>query len=300
MNKSELLRELREITAAGMKDCADALKEAKDDLQKAIDIIKTKGQNIVTSRAGKVASEGVVAISAHDRAFSMVEVNCQTDFVARHPDFVAFANMVADKMAEGFSSEFMTDDLIKSKDSLIAKFKENIVVRRWWVDEPLAEVCKTFSYIHNGSKLGVLITLKAPSAEVAQSDEFNQIGNDLAMHVAAMNPLAISSDKIGPDVLERQTFIFDEQVKSLNKPIAAQPKILEGKFRKWHSEVCLLNQESVLVPKTTIDQLIKGDYAKQLGGELEIVSFYRCQVGEGIEKETSQLANDVAELINNV
>lgn len=280
MSKSDLLKELRALTQAGIKDCSDALKEAGDDLQKAVDIIKTKGQNIVSARSSAPATEGLVAIGSHNDAICLVEVNCQTDFVARNPAFVSFAQETADILIRNFSNGTGWKDITKQKaDTLIAQFKENIVVERWWIEEALSPVCKVFSYLHNGSKLGVLLTLQAPSEEVANSQTFKTIGMDLAMQIAAMNPVAVSPDKIPVEVLERQRNIFMAQIKKLNKPIIQETKILEGKIQKYYQEACLLNQLSVLFPKKNIESLIKNEYAVQLGGELTVVNFIRHQVG---------------------
>ena len=286
MSKSDLLKELRALTQAGMKDCSDALKEAGDDLQKAVDIIKTKGQNIVSARSSAPATEGLVAISTNGNSVCLVEVNCQTDFVARNPSFVELAQFAADTFIKntGDAAHDVTniDPWIKKKESLIAQFKENIVMGKWWIEESLSPICKVFSYIHNGSKLGVLLTLQAPSEQAANSEAFRSIGMDLAMQIAAMNPVAVSADKIPVDVLDRQKNIFLTQVKELNKPAVQETKILEGKMNKWFTEACLLKQGVVysdLLAKRSVESVIKSEYAVQLGGELTVVNFIRHQVG---------------------
>lgn len=303
MNKSELIKELRSLTQAGMKDCADALTEAGGDLQKAVDIIKTKGKNIVSSRQGKVASEGFISycFQVDGNMTSLVEVNCQTDFVAKSEEFKQFVADISAAIYEDSLNDKPFDisnhiDLVSIRDNLIATTKENVVVRRWWVEQAMSPVARIFHYIHSNSQIGVLLTLLAPSVEARNSKEFIDLGNDLAMQVAAMSPLGISSDMLPPDEVERQKNIFLAQIAEMNKPEAAQAKIMDGKLNKWYSEVCLLEQESVVIPKTQVKKVI-ADVGTKLGGEIKVVTMIRCQVGEGIKQETSNLADEVAKLM---
>jgi elongation factor Ts len=136
----------------------------------------------------------------------------------------------------------------------------------------------------------------APSEIVAHSEEFITLGNDIAMQIAAMCPIAVSQERLSAEDVARQKAIFETQLVELNKPQAAWPKILEGKLNKWHTEVCLLNQESVLVTKTTVGQVIK-NIGTKLGGEIQVVNFVRCQVGEGIETKKENLADEVAKMM---
>ena len=181
------------------------------------------------------------------------------------------------------------------RTALVATTKENVVVRRWWAEEPLDPTVQVFSYVHSNNKIGVLLDLQAPSAEAANDPAFLALGEDLCMQVAAMNPLAVAPERIAPEELQRQQAIFETQLQELNKPPATWPKIMEGKMRKWNTEVCLLEQESVIVPKSTVKQVIK-NVGLQLGGEIVVVNFIRCQVGEGIEKKQDNLAEEVAKL----
>jgi elongation factor Ts len=302
MNKSELLRELRARTQAGMKDCNDALREAGDDLEKAVDIIKTKGKNIVSDRAGRVASEGLIGIlntESHTPVQIMVEVNCQTDFVAKSVDFTNFVDLTLSKLNEAHKNgeTFNVASVEEARNELVSTTKENVVVRRWWVEESAdASTVLVFSYLHSNGKIGTLLTLKAPSFEASEDPAFVELGSNLAMQVAAMSPLAVSSDRLAADVVERQRGVFNTQLQELNKPPAAWAKILDGKFNKWYTEVCLLDQESVVVPKTTVRQVIK-NVGDRLGGEVQVVNFIRAEVGEGLEKKQVNLADEVAKLI---
>jgi len=300
MSNTEMIRELRALTQAGMKDCKDALTESNWDLQKAVDIIKVKGLNVVSGREGKVAAEGrVVILSAADRELAvMVEVNCQTDFVAASPDFVRFSETTAATLMGSVlhSDIFSVNDVEGLRKEVVATTKENIVVRRWWAEEGQDPTVRLFSYMHSNNKIGVLLTMKAPTIEAADSNDFRLLGEELAMQIAAMSPLAVSQDRLSPADVERQKSIFETQLTELNKPQAAWPKIMEGKLNKWYTEVCLLKQESVVVPKSTVEQVVKSVGAK-LGGEVQVVNFIRCQVGEGIEVKKDNLADEVAKMV---
>jgi len=300
MSNTDLIKDLRALTQAGMKDCKEALEEAGWDLQKAVDIVKTKGLNIADGRSGRVAADGLVLLTNSHVEAAMVEINCQTDFVANSPDFKAFARKTLGVLCErvNHNLEFTADLVEDARKELVATTKENVVVRRWWLEEALSPTVRIFSYLHSNNKIGVILTLKAPTAEAVQDPHFLALGEDLCMQIAAMNPLAVSSERLSFIEVARQRAIFETQLQELNKPPATWPKIMEGKMRKWNTEVCLTEQESVIVPKITVKQVIK-NVSTQLGGEVEVVSFIRCQVGEGIEvkKESStDFVNEVAKL----
>ncbi|CAB4196873.1 Tsf Translation elongation factor Ts [uncultured Caudovirales phage] len=302
MNKSDLIKELRARTQAGMKDCADALNDAGNDLEKAVDILKTKGQNLVSGRDSKVAAEGIVVTKSLGDKFDsvvMAEINCQTDFVARNPDFIKFANLAIDYIGDCIlnNKSFDINDpiLVEAKNDIVNKTKEKCAIRRWWAEQVPFDTNKTFSYVHPGSKLGVILSLSASSAEIANSNEFKSLGNDLAMQIAAMNPLAISSDRLTKDLVSRQNDIFVTQIKEMNNPKIQPQRVLDGKLNKWYTEVCLLNQESVMFPKTCIKQVIE-DVAKKLGGDIQVASFIRCNVGEGIVKIKDDFTSEVSKL----
>lgn len=300
MSNTELIRELRSLTSAGMKDCKDALEESNWDLQKAVDIVKAKGLNVVSGRAGKVAADGAVMVSGGGprESVALVEVNCQTDFVANSPDFKKFVASTVDAIYTNTisGSVFTVADVESERQALVSTTKENIVVRRWWLEEAMTPSAKVFTYIHSNNKIGVLLTLLAPSEDAAKDSAFRELGNDLAMQIAAMSPLAVDADRIPQDEKDRQKAIFEMQLKEENKPEKMWEKIMEGKFRKWNTEVCLLEQESVVIPKTTVRQVIK-NVGTKLGGEIQVVNFVRCQVGEGIEKKQDNLAEEVSKMM---
>lgn len=305
MSNTELIRELRSLTQAGMKDCKDALIEASWDLQKAIDIVKTKGLNVVSGREGKVAAEGRVGCTywKSESCLVMVEVNCQTDFVAGSPEFASFVQDVTTSISLQHDTTIPFDPKMphieKARQELVAKTKENVVIRRWWIEEIFTDTGTVVAYMHpnaDEAKIGVALSLKASTKNVVESGDLARFGVDLAMQVAAMNPIAISPEHLPRDVVERQKTIFETQLTELNKPKAAWPKILEGKMNKWYSDVCLLNQESVVLPKHTVAQLIKNK-STELKTEIEIMNFIRCQVGEGIETQKDNLADEVAKMV---
>lgn len=290
---TELLRALRDKTCASMNDCRIALQEASDDFDKALDIIKIRGQQIADSRASKVAAEGVIVLRHSALLSAMVECNTQTDFTARSPEFIALADKALNEFVDTITTNTQFDppaiaSLEEARKELIAKTKENIVVRRWFFEESLDEKCRVFSYLHNG-KIGVLLSLLAETVEQANSKEFDVLGNDLAMQIAACAPLAISIDKIAPEVVERQKAIFVEQVKEMGKPEGSWGKIIEGKERKWFSEVALVEQASVIDSKKTVKQLL---------GNVKVSNYHRAVVGEGILVETKNLAEEVAKTID--
>lgn len=301
MSNLNLVKELRELTLAGMSDCRSALEEAGWDMDKAVDLIKARGLNIASKNESKAAAEGKVMItsSKDNRLSSMIEVNCQTDFTANSKEFIEFIDLASIELHSCASDNFPftggSETVESERKLLMATTKENIVVRRWWIEQAVNPLTKVFGYMHSNLKIGVLVTLLAPSEEAYNSDAFYALGDDLAMQIAAMSPLAIDRDRIDPVEVERQRAIFKVQITEAKKPQTSWDKILDGKFNKWYSEVCLLDQESITVPKTSIGQLVKNAGVK-LGGEISVVNFVRCQVGEGIEVEKKDFADEVNQL----
>ena len=318
VNKTELIKELRALTQAGMANCKSALEETNWDLQKAVDLVKAKGLQNTTRQESKIAAEGVVRIRNEGLYAAMVEVNCNTDFVAKSPAFSAFVDDVLEGVVQFMNieqyPEFNLDNievngktLEQARKELISTTGENIVVRRWWVEQIASATSHIATYTHSNSKVGVMVSFgtalpgldpdgNIPSLIVPRNvPEFVEFADNVAMQIAAMSPLAVSKEKLLNEEVNRQQAIFETQLKELNKPEAAWPKILDGKFNKWYSDVCLLNQEAVFAQKKTIEDLLK-DLEKQLGGQIKIFNFQRCSVGEGIEKNVDVLAEEVAKL----
>lgn len=302
MSKTDVIRDLRALTQAGLKDCKDALDECGWDLNDAVDLIKKKGQNVVSGN--KIAAEGIVRTihSGNSKMVAMVEVNCVTDFVARMPEMKELANkcllsLYAYVLA-GSTTWDIPSGIEAERKELISKTKENIEVRRWWVEQFTGEHGRVFHYVHpsdDEGKIGVLLSLAASSEEVANSDQFQELGEQLAMQVAAMRPLAVEPSKLDPDAVARQSAIFNAQIEEMNKPEAAKTRIMEGKMNKWYKEVCLLNQESVVHSKTSVSKVVDS-VAKGLKGSVEVVNFVRCEVGEGLETQSEDFVDEVSKM----
>jgi elongation factor Ts len=341
-----LIKELRERTSAGMSDCKNALVEADGDMEKAVEVILKKGIVKAASRAGKVAAEGEVAtwVSADAKRGVIVEINCQTDFVARGDDFKGFVKNVldvaskakkgADLGAETYPGSDKTIDTVRQE--MVGRIGENIVVRRWDVLEAKGDTGVVHSYVHMGGKLGVLALVEAPSVDKRSDGDFKAFVENVSMQIAAMSPLVVRKDQLSQVDVDKQKDIYlgqmkEEQdglkaqlaelegldeagrkaaadseaqfdaalkkIKSGLKPEAMWSKIVEGKVTKWYTEVTLLGQDAVWDPTAgTIDK-VRAELGKKLGGEVKIDTFLRFGLGEGIEKKTENLADEVAKTI---
>jgi elongation factor Ts len=302
---ASMVKELRERTQAGMADCKSALVEAGGDMDKAVEVILKKGIVKAASRAGKIATEGEVhtLVSSDGKRGVIVEVNCQTDFVARGEDFKTFVAKVAEaasKSTKGgdlntlmYPGSDKTIDAVRNE--MIAKCGENIVLRRWDTLEAKAAGGIVHAYVHMGGKLAVLIHAEAPHADASRHASFKNFVDNSAMQIAAMNPTVVKKEDVQAAHLDKQKEIFAAQLKEEKKPEAAWPKIIEGKVNKWFTEVTLLGQESVVEPGLTIDK-IRENLAKELGGDVHIHAFVRYSLGEGIEKVKDDLAAEVAKM----
>ena len=281
-----MVKELRDITSAGMMECKKALTEADGDLDKAIDIMRTKGQAKAAKRASKVAAEGVIVIrrNADNTQAFMVDVNSETDFVARDASFLAFSEQLAERgiqeqvdsvealMAlpvEPNGSETFND----VRQSLIHSLGENVQVRRCTL---LASSGLVGSYNH-GARIGVLVAFEGGDDELAK---------DVAMHIAAMSPQAVNEAGVDAALIEKEKSIFIEQAKESGKPDNIIEKMIVGRVAKFLKEICLVSQPFVKDPDQTIEQLLKAANAS-------VTEFIRFEVGEGIEKESVDFAEEV-------
>jgi len=285
---AEAVKLLRERTGAGMMECKKALVETNGDLDAAAELMRKAGLAKADKKAARVAAEGVIVIerSGDGKRAAIVEVNCETDFVAREQDFKNFAANVAKLalaqrpatidalLALSFEDGTSVDE---ARRALIAKIGENIGVRRFEVVEAPAVVG---TYLH-GTRIGALVAMKAGDDAVAK---------DIAMHVAAINPARVSASDVPADEVEKERAIFLEQAKAdpktAGKPQEIVDKIVEGKVRKWLSEITLLGQPFVKDDKQTVEQ-----YLKKAGGE--VASIVRYEVGAGIEKKQEDFAAEV-------
>ena len=303
---ASMVKELRERTQAGMADCKNALVEALGDMEKAVEVILKKGIVKAASRAGRVAAEGEVRTSVAVDAKSgvIVEVNCQTDFVARGDAFKEFVTKVteiattapvgADLNTFKYPGSDKTVDVIRQE--VVAKTGENTVIRRWDRIEAKGAHSLVHAYVHMGGKLAVLLSAEAPTADALKSEPFKTFIENVAMQVAAMRPTVVHKDEVPAHHVEKQKEIFAAQLKEEGKPEASWVKIIEGKVAKWFTEITLHGQDNVWDQgKGTIDKL-RQDLSKELGGEVKLHGFIRLELGEGIEKKTDDLAAEVAKL----
>jgi elongation factor Ts len=302
----QLVKELRERTQAGMSDCKNALVEAQGDMEKAVEIILKKGLAKSAKKAGAVAAEGEVrALLADDgKAGVIVEVNIQTDFAARNDKFKAFVGDVA-KVA---LSAKAGDDLDKAtvpgtgktvaaaRDEIMATIGEKITVRRWAKVDLTAPNGTVHAYVHLGGKIGVLVEVAAGSPAVATHPEFVKFVDDVAMQIVGMNALYVARTDVPKDSIAKQREIYTAQLQEEKKPEQAWGKITDGKLNKWYTEVCLLDQESVIVSGSSIEK-VRAEAAKAAGGTIEIKRFVRFERGEGIAKpQGPDFASEVAKM----
>jgi elongation factor Ts len=304
---ANLVKELRERTQAGMADCKNALVEAAGEMEKAVEISLKKGLAKSAKRAGAVAAEGEVrALVAPDaKSGVLVEVNIQTDFAARNDKFKKFVEDVTKAAASAKAGASLDDmkypgsdkTVAAVRDELIAQIGEKITVRRWVKAELSAPAGAIHSYVHLGGKIGVLLETVAESPAVASHPEFKKFIDDAAMQVAAMNPTYMVRGEIPKEAVDKQREIYAAQLREEAKPKPEQawPKIIEGKLNKWYTEVCLVEQESVIVPGSSIDQ-VRARTAKEAGGNIELKRFVRFERGEGIEKKADDFAAEVAKM----
>lgn len=289
---AQLVKELRERTGAGMMDCKKALTETEGDMDKAVEYLQVKGMAAAAKKAARVAAEGLVNtwISDDQKQGVIVELNCETDFVSRNEGFqelvakftTTIGNSTASNVEEALALPFEGTTLADELKEAISTIGENIQLRRFArLSEPDGFVA---SYIHAGSQIGVLLAVKSADG----TDKHAGFARDVAMHIAAMSPTVLSQDQIDAGLSAAQQDIFTQIVIEEGKPANIAPKIVEGKMAKWRREISLLDQAYVKNPDLTIDQ-----YQKEVGG-VTLTGFSRLQVGEGIEKETKSLADEVA------
>ncbi len=280
-----LVKELRERTGAGMMDCKKALAAVEGDMDKAIDFLREKGLAAAAKKASRVAAEGIVAsyVSPDAKTGVIVEINCETDFVAKTDNFKAMVNAVAAHIAATnpadvpalLASELNGQTVAALVTESIAKIGENIAVRRF-VRYEVADGLVA-AYIHAGGKIGVLVNLKGGSAE---------LGKDIAMHVAAANPAYLDRTQVPAAELEHEKEVLSEQARNEGKPANIIEKMVMGRIQKFYKEVCLVDQEFVKDPDQTVAKLLKANKA-------EVAAFARFQLGEGIEKKKEDFAAEV-------
>jgi elongation factor Ts len=294
-----------------MSDCKSALTEAEGDMEKAVEIILKKGLAKSAKRAGASATEGEVraVVAADRRSATMVEVNIQTDFAARNDAFRQFVGDVlaaVEKAPDGADAAQLSiggKSIADTATELTARIGEKIAVRRWdRVSIPAGKHGVAHEYVHLGGKIGVLVAVEASSQAVAEHPAVQKFVEETAMQAAAMSPLVLRREEVTEELKAKQKEIFEAQLREdpKPKPEAAWPKIIEGKFNKWYSEVALLEQESVEAASRgesgqTIEKLLQAA-SKAAGGELKLTRFVRYERGEGIAKKEDDFAAEVAKM----
>ena len=279
----EKIKKLRTLSGAGFKDCNSALDESKNDIDKAIEILRIKGISKASTKMSRSAKEGVIAISENNNSTSILEINCETDFVAKNNDFIIFAKELSDINNKVFSerNKLMSSKMKNGKIvdenllALISKIGEKITIGR---SKTLKNSDgKVFKYNHatvkdNLSKLGVLVSLNTND----ESDKLKTFGKQLSMHIAALNPLAIDSDDIDEDLLQKEKKLISEEIKNSGKTESVIKKISLGKINKFKEENSLLNQQWVMEPKKKVKEVIKELKIE----DLKITEFSRIKIGE--------------------
>lgn len=273
---ASIVKELRDRTGLGMMECKRALVEADGNLEFAIENLRKSSGMKAAKKAGRVAADGVVIVTVNAGQGTVVEINSETDFVARDDNFLAFADKIVSQAAAIASTDvadLMAGDLEDARSELVQKIGENITVRR------IAKIDASVvgAYVHSNSKIGVLIGVDGGSEELAK---------DIAMHVAAMNPMVVNADDVDPAIIEKEKEIFAAQAENSGKPAEIIEKMIGGRIRKYLSEISLVEQPFVKNPDQTVGQLVKAASAR-------ITGMVRFEVGEGIEKEEVDFVKEV-------
>lgn len=275
---ASLVKELRERTGLGMMECKKALVEANGDIEKAIDDLRKSSGLKAAKKAGRTAAEGVVAIKvADDNSYGvLVEINSETDFVARDDNFLSFVSSVVEKAFADKQTDAaaLANDVEEVRQALVQKIGENISVRR----VILQEAPVVGSYVHNNNRIGVLVSIAGGNAELAK---------DIAMHVAAVNPQVVNPEDMPEELLAKEREIFSVQARESGKPEEIIEKMIEGRINKFLAESSLVAQPFVKDPDVKVGKLLKDAGA-------EVLAFTRFEVGEGIEREEVDFAAEVA------
>ena len=298
---AELVKELREKTGAGMMDCKRALGESGGDIEAAVDWLRKKGLSAAAKKAGRVAAEGLIGIATSGPVGAVVEVNSETDFVARNQAFQSFVRIASELALDGNGeidalkeSEFPGTGrtVLEEQTHLIATIGENIVLRR--MKRLSTEAGGVFSYVHNSlgpglGKIGVLVTL----ASGAPAARLQELGKQLAMHIAAANPLYLDVASVPQAALDRERAVLREQAQASGKSDSVVERMVEGRLRKFYEEFVLLEQIFVVDQETKISQVIE-QAGRDAGAPIRVESFVRFALGEGVERQPIDFAAEVA------
>lgn len=301
---ASMVKDLREKTGAGMMDAKKALVEVGGDMEAAVDWLRKKGLATAAKKSSRTAAEGLVAVALGGKKAAVLEVNAETDFVARNDQFQSFVVKAAElalnaksDIATLASTTFDAGKTVQEKlTNLIATIGENMSLRRTQTLEVKDGV--VVGYIHNAinpglGKIGVLVALESTGDKA----KLEALGKQLAMHVAAANPQFLASADVTPEAIEREKNVIRETAKASGKPADIIEKMLEGRMRKFYEEICLLDQVFVMDGETKVSKVLENS-AKDVGAPVALAGYVRYQLGEGIEKEATDFAAEVAAVVN--
>ncbi|MBE5733490.1 MAG: elongation factor Ts [Clostridiales bacterium] len=279
--------DLRKKTGAGVADCKKALTETDGDMEKAIDFLREKGIATAAKKASRIAAEGIVAAKIEGKVGALVEVNCETDFVAKGDQYKDFVNGVVDYVIANDVADAAALIAAKADDTIAAtaKIGEKIAIRRF--AKYATENGVVESYIHMGGKVGVLVEVEGCTCDSAR-----ELAHDVALQIAAAKPLYLTASEVPVEVVEHEKEILRAQALNEGKPAAIVDRMVEGRVKKYYDEFCLLNQAFVKDPSLTIEKLVKS-YGDKMGKTLSIKRFTRFEMGEGLEKRNDDFAAEV-------
>ncbi len=288
---AQMVKDLREKTGVGMMDCKAALNETKGDMEAAVDWLRTKGLAKAAKKAGRVAAEGLIGVAGSGKRAAIIELNSETDFVSRNDQFQALAKAVA---GAALATDGKLESVLKAKlaggatvegaiTEAVATIGENMTLRRAAV--VAVDKGVVASYVHAAiapglGKIGVLVGMRSDG----DAEKLTTLGRQVAMHVAAANPLAVDADRLDPETIAYERRIFAEQARESGKPEAIIEKMVEGRLRKFYEESTLLKQVFVMDSERTVETVLK-DAAKDIGGPVTVTDFVAFRLGEGIQKD---------------
>ncbi len=298
---ASLVKELREKTGAGMMDCKKALAETNGDMEAAVDWLRKKGLASAAKKAGRAAAEGLVAVSSNGTSAAVIELNAETDFVSRNDGFQAAASAIS-KVALNGNGDL---EALKATDlggksvqdtvtSLIASIGENMELRRYAKLSVTNGVVATYVHaalVPNMGKIGVLVAVESTGDKA----KLEELGKQVAMHVAAARPESLSIEDMDPAIVKRERDVFADQAKASGKPADIIEKMVEGRIRKFYQEAVLLEQAFIMDPDQTVKAVIEAA-AKDLGTPVKVTGYVRFELGDGVEKKVDDFAAEVAKM----
>ena len=299
MSVLEKVKELRDVTGAGMQDCKNALKENDNNIEKSIEYLRKKGVLKAAKKSSRDAAEGLIILGENKNTINLIEINSETDFVAKNEEFINFCKKISETCTKANNLDDLNNiqiDGIAIKDlivSLVSKIGENIKIRRF--KKILKESFESIFYVHNkvNSNMGKIISVLKYNTK--KKDESAQFATNICMHIAAMSPMALNEDNLESEFINKEKQIIEEQVDKNGKKPEVLEKIINGKLNKVISENTLLNQKWVIDQELTVNQAIK-NFNKKYSDNFEILDFFKFKVGEGIEVKKMDFSEEVKSL----